>query len=144
MAGSLPDPVFLQGQRGNARVGSCYGHRTAQIYNRIKAEARERRTGKKVVLRYYARKLVNDDYIREFVVLNGHLDPTMFVETDAPDGGAPERWLRVEEDGRSVFYAPPGYTGGAIAWVHDKAFADRFESMVYESTKATIDLGDGV
>lgn len=120
---------------------SCFGRRNAAEYNKVKAQARELRTGQPVVLRYFARKLLNDDYIKEFCVLNGHLDPTMHVETDAPDGGPPERWMRIEEDGRSVFLAPPGYTGGPIAWIHDKQFKDRYESMVYESTKAVLDLG---
>jgi len=103
--------------------------------NRIRQQAKEQRTGKKVVMRYYARKLEHDDFIREFVVINGAIDPTMFVETDCADGTR-QHWQRIEEDGRSVFLAPDGYLGGPIAWIHDKKFGlDRVESMVWESQK---------
>jgi hypothetical protein len=133
--GIHPDPVFLQGSlaRGDARVGSCYGRRSAHEYNAIKALAKEMRTGKPVMLRYYA-KLVNDDYIKEFIVENGHLDLDMFVVTEAADG-TPERWLRVEAEGKSLFFPPPGYTGGGLTWIHDKKFLNQCESKVYESEK---------
>lgn len=148
-----PDNIFRQGnsERGDVRVGTCYGHRTAKSYNDLKVKVRELRTGKQCVLRYTARKLLNDDSIREFEVINGHLDPTMFVMTQCPgsvviipDTGCPEgvcrfegweRWPMYEEDGRVVFVAPPGYNGGPISWVHDKKFIDQFESQVYESQK---------
>lgn len=159
MPGAHPDPIHLQGSygRGDARVGSCYGRRTAAEYNRVKAQAKEMRTGKPVVLRYFARKLLNDNFIREFVVINGRVDPTMFVMSENPDStfrvhdpGRPEgyveyvgweRWFQTEEDGRLVFLAPPGYAGGPISWVHDRRFFEQHESSVYESTKSFIELG---
>ena len=141
MNGIHPDNVFRQGQRGDARTGTVYGQRTAKEYNRIKAAAKEKRTGKRVVFRHFARKLVNDDFIKEFVVINGPADPDMYVVSEAADG-TPERWMRIEEDGAYVFFAPPGYTGGGIGWVYDRRFLARAESMVYESTKAVLDLGD--
>lgn len=155
MPGAHPDNVFRQGSYGDARVGTCYGHRTAVAYNEAKARGRQLRTGVYPDLRYYARKVLNDDNVREFVVINGRLDPTMFVATQNPacsfaavdpvtnqpvtyEGW--ERWPQVEEDGRVVFLAPPGYRGGPWLWVHDRRFGDRYESMVYESPKHFVDL----
>lgn len=100
--------------------------------NRVRQQAKELRTGKKVLMRYEARKLENDNFIREFVVYNGALDPTMFVESDCADGTL-QRWHRFEEDGRSVFLAPDGYLGGPIAWIHDRSLS--VEAMVYEQKK---------
>ena len=135
----MPGAAYHRGVDGDVRRGTVYGWRTAAEYNKIKAAAKEKRYGSKVELRYYARKLINDDYIKEFVVENGPLDPSMFVATNAPDGSL-ERWMRIEEDGAYVFLAPPGYTGGPIAWAYDRKYAVRgTESKVYESKKAFFD-----
>ena len=99
--------------------------------NRVRATVKERRTGRPVVMRYYAEKLINDDFIKRFVVLNGNIDPKMHVETECADGTR-QRWMRLEGDGKSIFVAPDGYLGGAIVWVHDKSF--NVEGMVWESS----------
>src|ERR1043166_1021594 len=98
--------------------------------NRVRAAAKEARTGRKVVMRYYARKLEHDNWIREFVVINGAIDQTMRVVSECADG-TEQDWARFEEDGCSVFISPDGYLGGPIGWVHDKQFA--VEAMVWES-----------
>ena len=100
--------------------------------NEIRRLLKEQQTGRKVDMRYYARKLENDNFIREFVVLNGSLDPSMFVESDCADGSR-QRWQRIEEDGASLFLAPDGYLGGPIAWVHAKEF--NVEALVWEADK---------
>jgi hypothetical protein len=100
--------------------------------NRVRQVAKEQRTGQKVVMRYYARKLEHDNWIREFVVLNGALDPTMRVVSDCADG-TEQDWPRFEEEGRSVFVSPDGYLGGPIAWIHRKDLT--VEAMVWESEK---------
>lgn len=100
-------------------------------HNKNRQLATEMRKGRKVDMRYYG-VTVNDDYIKMFVVLNGAIDPTMFVESEVADG-TNHRWQRIEEDGRSVFLAPASYIGGPIAWVHDKQFLS--EGMIYEQTK---------
>lgn len=98
--------------------------------NRRRGMRREAEAGRPVVMRYYARKLCNDDFIREFVVTN----PTgpMRVESMAP-GGQPQEWPWRDADGIRVFTPPDGYTGGPILWAHDISLV--VEPMVYESTK---------
>lgn len=118
--------------------GTAYGHRTAKEYNRIKALATEQEEGRPVILRHFARKLKNDHFIAQFCVINGYLDPSMFVQSKAPDGSY-QRWARIEENGVSVFVPPDGYDGGPIHWHHDKRFLE--ESLVFESTKEFLDLG---
>ncbi len=120
------------------RVGKCYGRRSAREYNKVKALAAEREEGRPVVLRHFARLLENDDFIRQFCVVNGYLDPGMTVQTRAPDGTW-QKWMRIEEDGLSCFCAPDGYAGGAIFWFHDTRFLE--ESMVFESTKTFVEVG---
>lgn len=143
---------FLRGQDGDARRGTCYGHRSAKEYNRVKVRATEREEGRKVVFMYYARKLQNDNKILEFVVINGHFDPGMKVISRVPKTFMPltitgdprrgtvqlvgkelmEEWVRTEEDGKYVFHAPPSYDGGPISWFHQD-LGD--EPLVYESDK---------
>lgn len=83
--------TFRQGSidRGDAHVGTCYGHKDAKSYNRSVTLATEKEEGRKVDLFYFARKLLNDDYIAEFVVVNGPVDPGMRVYTRIPGTTAP-------------------------------------------------------
>lgn len=105
--------------------------------NRDRVRLKRMQKGREPDLLYHAQKLGNDDFIRRFVVVGGAKDPGMFVETEAPDGTL-QRWLRIEEDGQSVFLPPDGYAGGPIAFVHDKGLLA--VPLVYESSK-TFSLG---
>jgi hypothetical protein len=67
------------GNPGDARVGTVYGRRNAAEYNRVKIACTEIHEGRKMTLLHFARKIKNDDYVSEFVVINGHLDPGMKV-----------------------------------------------------------------
>ena len=105
--------------------------RESRRLNRMRALSKQMRMGKPPVLRYYG-ELLNDDYIKRLIVLNGHLDPTMVVESETADG-IYQKWLRIEEEGRTVFLAPDGYMGGPIGFVHDKDLIS--EAMTFESEK---------
>jgi hypothetical protein len=90
MPGVHPDSPHRQGSldRGDARVGTCYGHRSAAEYNKALVKATEQSEGK-VHLMHYARKLLNDDYVAEFVVVNGPIDPGMKVYSRIPGTTSP-------------------------------------------------------
>src|SRR5437868_9889132 len=74
----MPGVAFRRGSEGDARQGTCYGHRDAKTYNRIKIRATEQDEGRPVVLLHYA-QVTNDNRIVRFFVINGHLDPGMKV-----------------------------------------------------------------
>jgi hypothetical protein len=152
MSGEIPGKEFMRGQEGDVRRGTCYGHRSAKEYNKVKIAQTEKEEGRKVVLLHYA-KVKNDRRIERFYVVNGHLDPDMKVVSRAEKyvihpltvSGDPskgtikvlylkeyfEEWLRFEMDGKYCFYPPASYDEGPISWFHNKDLGD--ESLVYES-----------
>lgn len=145
----FPGAIFRQGGDGDARQGTCYGHRDARTYNRIKIRQTELEEGRQVVLLHYARKLKNDDFITEFVVVNGHLDPGMRVVSRIPGTTLPgglntpdvfQDWPKFELDGRVTFLAPDSYKGGPISWFHASHLGD--ESLVYETDKSFLFLNN--
>lgn len=166
MTGIHPDNVYKQGsfERGDARVGTVYGHRTAKEYNRIKVLGTEKDEKRKVRFLHFAQKLANDDYICAFIVLliEGVEDPGMRVLSRIPNTvgssllanlkdspwlsdqyGAVvlQEWTRVDGEGRITFYPPDSYKGGPITWLHRSDVGD--ESLVYESDKNFLFLNNG-
>jgi len=156
MSTKIPGREFMRGsfKRGDARVGTVYGHHSAKEYNRIKIAQTEKEEGRRVVLLHYA-KVSNDRRIERFYVVNGHMDPDMKVVSRAEKlvihpmtvSGDPskgtlqvvelkvyfEEWTRFEMDGKYCFYPPASYVEGPISWFHTASLGD--ESLVYESEK---------
>jgi hypothetical protein len=156
MAGIHSDSEFLgaayhRGQDGDVRRGTCYGYRSAREYNRAVVAHTEKLEGRPVTL-LYSQKLKNDDFVEEFVVYNGQLDPGMKVISRIPGetrpqviGGDPalgtarvvdvqvsQEWFRLEMDGRFVFLPPDSYKGGPIIWLHRGDLLE--ERLVHEQT----------
>src|SRR5207253_4149916 len=156
----MPGVAFRRGSEGDARQGTCYGHRDDKTYNRIKIRATEQDEGRPVVLLHYA-QVTNDNRIVRFFVINGHLDPGMKVFSRVPTTCAPailtgdsakgtiqlltpnimEEWVRTEQDGRYIFHAPDSYKEGGLTWMHRADLGD--ESLVYEQVKNFLFLNDG-
>jgi hypothetical protein len=88
LSGHIQGKEFLRGKDGDTRQGTVYGHSSAKEYNKVLIKETERTEGK-VHLMHYARKLLNDDYVAEFVVVNGPIDPGMKVYSRIPGTVAP-------------------------------------------------------
>jgi len=110
--------------------GSYFAARNVNKRRQARREAEAKAEGAHhKVMRYGARKVINDDFVKEFVVTNPQ--GPMHVESPGPDG-QPLLWPCHDEDGCRVFTAPDGYTGGPWLWVHDLSVPT--EALVWEGT----------